>query len=177
MTLAASRIDTETRITGGTPSQRAMARWAIGRFEAGGLTLPPLDVRFHTARTGCYGRLGYYVDGTVDVCGVHVNQMSRRTLLHEMAHGWVESNVSPDQRARFLHLRRLRTWNDHGVDWEQRGFEHAAEIMSWALCDQGTGTQLPSVPLNSPDQLADAYKLLTGRPLPGLTAGRITPSA
>lgn len=67
-------------------------------------------------------------------------------------------------------LRQLDTWNDHGADWEERGTEHAAEIISWALCDQGTGTHLPSVPRNDPAQVAEAYLLLTGLPLPELTA-------
>jgi hypothetical protein len=169
LTLAMSRIDTGTRITGGSPGQQAMARWAIGRFEAAGLSLPSVEIRFHPTPKGCNGRLGFYSDSAADLCGVHVNLMARRTLLHEMAHGWVESTVSADLKARFLRLRQLESWNDHGVDWEERGTEHAAEIISWAICDQGTGTNLPSVPRNGLDQLADAYELLTGRPLPELS--------
>jgi hypothetical protein len=166
MTLAMNRIDTETRISGGTPAQQAMARWAVGRFEAEGLTLPSLEIRFHRSRNGCEGRMGGYSNGTADLCGEHVNWMSRRTLLHEMAHGWVEATVSADLKARFLRLRQLETWSDHDVDWEERGTEHAAEIISWALDDQGTGTHQPSVPRNDPAQLAEAYLLLTGRALP-----------
>jgi hypothetical protein len=168
-TLVVGRIDAETKITGGTPVQREMAHWAIGRFEAAGLSLPTLEIRFHPTPNGCGGRLGGYADGTVDLCGVHVNLMSRRTLLHEIAHGWVGSTVSADLKARFLELRQLESWNDPGVDWQERGTEHAADVISWALCDQGTGTQLPSIPRNAPDQLADAYQLLTGRPLPELS--------
>ena len=169
MTLV-SRIDTETKITGGTPAQRTMARWAIGRFEAAGLSLPSLEIRFHPTPIGCGGRSGGYSDGTADLCGVHVNLMSRRTLLHEMAHGWVGSTVSAGLRARFLRLRQLESWNDQSLDWDERGTEHAADIISWALCDQGTGIHLPSIPRNDLDQLADGYELLTGRPLPELSA-------
>ena len=175
MTLAMNRIDMETRVTGGTPAQQAMARWAVGRFEAGGLRLPSLEIRFHRSSNGCEGRMGGYSNGTADLCGEHVNWMSRRTLLHEMAHGWVEATVSADLKTRFLRLRQLETWNDHASDWEERGTEHAAEIISWALDDQGTGIRLPSVPLNSPEQLADAFELLTGHPLPELAA-QMTPS-
>lgn len=166
MTLTASRIETRTEVTGGTPAQQAMARWAVGRFEAGGLRLPSLEIRFHRSRNGCEGRTGGYSNGTADLCGEHVNWMSRRTLLHEMAHGWVEATASSDLKARFLRLRRLETWNDNHVDWEERGTEHAAEIIGWALCGQGTGTARPSIPRNDPVQLAAAYELLTGRPLP-----------
>jgi hypothetical protein len=79
--------------------------------------------------------------------------------------GGVESKVSADLKDRFLRLRQLESWNDHGGDWEARGTEQAAEILSWALDDQGTGTRLPSIPMNDPRQLAEGYELLTGRPL------------
>jgi hypothetical protein len=166
LTLAMSLVETETRITGGTPAQQAMARWAVGRFEVGELRLPSLEIRFHRSRNGCEGRMGGYSNGTADLCGEHVNWMSRRTLLHEMAHGWVDANVSADLKARFMRLRQLETWSDHAVDWEERGTEHAAEIISWALDGQGTGMHLPSVPRNDPHQLAEAYELLTSAPLP-----------
>lgn len=169
LTIAMTWVDTETKITGGTPAQQEMARWAIGRFETAGLSLPSLEIRFHPTPNGCDGRLGGYAGGTVDLCGVHVNLMSRRTLLHEIAHGWVGATVSADLKARFLRLRQLESWNDPRVDWQERGTEHAADIISWALCDQGTGTQLPSIPRNAPDHLADGYELLTGRPLPQLS--------
>jgi hypothetical protein len=166
LTLGAAVPKTGITVAGGTPPQQAMAEWAVGRFVAGGLSLPPLEIRFHPTRDGCRARLGYYLDGAVDLCGTHTNQMARRTLLHEMAHGWVESNLSEAGRDRFLELRALSTWNDHTVAWEERGFEQAAEIMSWALGDQGTGILRPSIPRNSLEQLTDAYELLTGNPLP-----------
>jgi hypothetical protein len=166
LTLAMSNVDTETRITGGTTAQQGMARWAVGRFEQNALMLPSLEIRFHRSTNGCEGRMGGYSNGTADLCGKYVNWMSRRTLLHEMAHAWVDANVSADLEARFMRLRQLETWDDHRADWEERGTEHAAEIISWALDGQGTGTHRPSIPGNEPIQLAEAYELLTGRPLP-----------
>lgn len=166
LTVAMNGVDTETRITGGTPAQQAMARWAVGRFTAGELDLPSLEVRFHQDRRGCDGRSGLYRNGAADICGVHVNWMSRRAVLHEMAHAWVETNVSADLEARFLRLRQLETWDDHAVEWEARGTEHAAEIISWALDGQRTGIEQASIPRNDPAQLAAAYELLTGHPLP-----------
>jgi hypothetical protein len=102
----------------------------------------------------------------VDLCGIHTNELSRRTVLHEMAHAWVDAHVSAGLEERFLRLRQLETWNDHDAGWEERGSEHAAEIIEWALAGQGGGTELPSIPDNDPQQLAEAYRLLTGRPLP-----------
>lgn len=155
-------------IVAGTPEQREMVRWAVSRFEAEGLTLPRLEIRFHPSRNGCSGRLGYYHDGVADICRVHTDQMASRELLHEMAHGWLDVNASGSERERFLALRGLATWNDSGVEWEERGFEQGAEIMAWALGDQGDGILMPSIPDNDPDQLAVAYRRLTGRPLPEL---------
>lgn len=167
--LAAGRAD-GIAIRGGTSAQRAMARWAIDRFASAGLPLPPLEIRFHREVSGCDDRLGSFEDGVANFCGVHANSMSRRTMLHELAHGWVDARVPGDLRERFMRLRQLETWNDHRVEWEGRGTEHAAEIIGWALNGHGDGTDLASIPNNTPSKLAVAYRLLTGRPLP-LLAG------
>jgi hypothetical protein len=166
MTLGAGHPNWGITIIGGTPAQRAMARWAEARYSAAGLALPPLEVRFHVDRSGCHERLGYYLDGVASICGTHADRMARRTLVHEMAHGWIESNLSGAEGVRFLELRGLRSWNDPWVDWEERGFEQAAEIMAWALDDQGTGIHMPSIPDNSRGHLAEGFEFLTGDPLP-----------
>lgn len=163
--LALWRAEDGVAVSGGTPAQREMAQWAIGRFERG-IGVPSLEIRFHRDRAGCEGRLGLHRDGTAHLCGIHVNDLSRRDLLHEMAHAWVDAHVSAPLKIRFLRLRQLETWNDHSVDWEARGTEHAAEIIGWAVAGQPGGTGMPSIPMDDPRQLADAYELLTGRPLP-----------
>jgi hypothetical protein len=155
-------------VVGGTVEQHAMTAWAVQRFEEVGLTLPVLEVRFHEGREACRGHLGFYLEGVVDVCREHTNLWASRELLHEMAHGWLDTNMSPEDRARFLKLRQIRTWNDQAVIWDERGFEHGAEIMAWAIGDQADGIYTPSIPDNDPLQLAAAYRMLTGDPLPEL---------
>lgn len=167
--LVADRPASGITIVGGTAEQQAMARWAVARFAAADLQLPPLQIRFSADRSDCEGRLGYYRDRVASECGTHTDRVARRRILHEMSHGWVEANLSEEDRARFLELRRLRSWNDDSVEWSERGTEHAAEIMSWALHDQATGIRMPSIPDRSPDQLSDAYEFLTGSPLPELS--------
>jgi len=162
-----------TVIIGGSNAQRATAVWALTRFAADGLALPPLAILFQVSESKCGGSLGSYADGTITVCGSRVTRMTRRTVLHEMAHAWTNSHLTAHQQARFLESRALSTWNDAGVPWEERGFEQAAEMMSWALCDQGTGYLRPLIPNNSVDQLTDGYELLTGKPLPRLGTRRI----
>ena len=153
-------------IAGGSDEQRTMAEWAVGRFEAAGLELPPMEIRFHTDREACYGRIGYHLEDVAHLCLMHATTDSSRTVLHEMAHGWLEANVTGIERDLFLQLRGLRNWNDKGFDWEQRGTEQGAEIIEWALGEQGDGTMLPSIPNNTPVEIRAAYQVLTGNALP-----------
>ena len=164
--LAGWRAGAGVAIEGGSPAQRAMTLETSDRFRETGLGEPTVRIRFHDAREACDGRTGRALNGTVDLCGIHTNELSRRTVLHEMAHAWIDAHVSVGLEERFLRLRQLETWNDHDAEWEQRGSEHAAEIVEWALAGQGLGTELPSIPDNDPPQLAEAYQLLTGGPLP-----------
>jgi hypothetical protein len=160
------RVDAGITISGGTRAQQAMVRWAEDRFADAGIGVPSLEVLFHRDRSGCEDRLGLFEDDVVHICAIYVNDMSRRDLLHEMAHGWVASHVSVSLENRFLRLRHLETWNDHDVEWEARGTEHAAEIIGWAVGGQPDGIWRPSIPMNDRPQLAAAYELLTGHPLP-----------
>jgi hypothetical protein len=164
--LAGWRAGSGVAIEGGTPGQREMTLEAAGRFREAGIGEPTVRIHFHDDREACDGRTGRSWNGTVDLCGIHTNDLSRRTVLHEMAHAWLDSHVTAGLEERFLRLRQLERWNDHDDEWEQRGSEHAAEIVEWALAGQGTGTELPSIPDNDPPKLAEAYELLTGRPLP-----------
>ena len=164
--LAGWRAGSGVAIAGATPAQRAMTLEAANRFREAGLREPTVRIRFHDDREACDGRTGRSWNGTVDLCGIHTNELSRRTVLHEMAHAWMDAHVTAGLEERFLRLRQLERWNDHDDEWEQRGSEHAAEIVEWALAGQGTGTELPSIPDNDPPQLAEGYELFTGRPLP-----------
>lgn len=160
-------------VVGGTPAQQQLASWAIDRYETAGLVLPRTEIRFHDDATGCRGRLGYYEAGVVDLCSSHLDGIASRTIVHEMAHGWLEANLTAEDRERFLDLRALTTWNDPDADWDDRGFEQAAEIMAWAVGDQQDGIGAPSFANNSRPELAAAYRALTGRPMPQLEPGML----
>src|SRR5262245_12993765 len=164
--LAGWRAGSGVEIEGGTPAQRTMTEQAAERFREAGLGEPTVMIRFHEERDACDGRTGRSYGQTVDLCGIHTNELSRRTVLHEMAHAWIDAHVTAGLEERFLRLRQLDRWNDHSDGWEQRGTEHAAEIIEWALAGQGSGIDLPSIPDNDPSGLAEGYQLLTGRPLP-----------
>jgi hypothetical protein len=166
--LGAGPSGARVTVTATTPASERLATWAVTRYASAGLDLPSLEIRFHDDPSDCHGRLGYYEDGVVDVCHEHLDGLAARTIVHEMAHGWLEANLTAADRERFLNLRGLSNWNDRSADWDQRGYEQAAETMAWAIGDQADGIFAPSFANNSPLELAAAYRTLTGRPLPSL---------
>jgi hypothetical protein len=141
------------------PAHMELARWAVARFENAGLKAPAVEIAFHTDAAGCGDHFGYAKGGRVDICTVLVNEMTRRNLLHEMGHIWIDENVDEALRERFLERRGLLAWNASTVPWEERGYEHGAEIMAWAL---GTGILTAQIPDHDPVQLAVGFELLTG---------------
>jgi hypothetical protein len=145
--------------------QIKMARWAAWRFEIAQLDVPEVEVHFHDDPAGCYGYLGYAKGGRVDLCTTLVNVMSRRALLHEMGHIWLDEHIDASEQARFLELRGLRSWNSRDVPWNLRGYEHGAEVFAWAL---GERIITPSIPDNEPEKLELAFRMLSGRELPEL---------
>jgi hypothetical protein len=147
-----------------TPQQLELARWAVERFEIAGLEPPSVEIRFHADPSGCAGHLGFARRSQVDVCTTLLNAMTRRALLHEMSHVWLDQNVSLSTRTRFLEIRGLVSWNSYEDPWRVRGYEQAAEILSWAIGEPILSAQIPD---NSPARLTAAFELLTrGLPLP-----------
>lgn len=152
------------RVFGADDEHQRLVRWAFGRYEHAGLEVPPIDVHFHPDTSGCYGHIGSQLGRRVDVCVVIVSEIARDALLHEMGHAWIDENVSAPVRDRFMAMRGLHAWNDQSVIWDERGFEHAAETLAWAL---GHRYLAPGIPDHDPDRLTAAFELLTmGLPLP-----------
>ena len=158
-------IRPNVEVTGAT-EQRAMARWAVERFEIAGLEPPEVEIAFHRGLSGCGGHLGFARQGQVDVCTTLVDPIARRALLHEMGHVWLDQNVSAPERERFLEVRGLHAWNDPSDTWALRGYEQGAEIMAWALGERILTSQIPD---NEPIQLARGFELLTGSAPPAYT--------
>jgi hypothetical protein len=144
-----------------------LADWALGRFEQAGLKLPPLSIAFHDEKEACSGHYGFYRPSTparIDICGFNRNRFlvtPKRTMLHELAHAWLDENLDDETRHRFLELRSLDAWNETSGPWESRGFEHAAEIITWGLIDEELS--LAKIGDGTPRDLAAAYELLTSR--------------
>lgn len=156
-------VGSNIRVFGGDPEHVRLVRWAAARYETRGLGVPTVDVHFHSDTSGCYGHVGSELGGRVDVCVVIVFELGRETLLHEMGHVWIGENVTDSVRERFLEMRGLRAWNETTVPWDDRGFEHGAEIIAWSL---GNRSMAPSIPDRDPVRLAAGFELLTATPVP-----------
>ncbi len=101
-----------------------------------------------------------------------INLTTQHTVLHEMAHAWSETNDGEAVRARFMALRHLDTWNSWDEPWQDRGWEQAAEIISWTIGDRILS--LWSIPDLEPAQILAAYTMLTGRRPPAVNRPRLT---
>ena len=156
-------IGRHVEVTNATRGQLELVAWAVGRFQAAGLTAPSVRIAFHEDPSCCGEHLGFARGDRVDVCTTLVNAMTRRTLLHEMGHVWLDQHTSPSTRSGFLALRGLSSWNSSTDPWELRGFEQGAEIVAWALGERILTAQIPD---NGPSQLTRAFEMLVGRSLP-----------
>jgi hypothetical protein len=141
-------------------AREALLDWAIKRYRAAGLLLPPVRVAFHADSTGCRGNVGYQVNGLIDLCvRLALESGPERIVLHELAHAWCDEHLTDAARIRFMASRRLSSWNGSTADWKQRGYEQAAEIIAWGL---GEKTIHPLIEgANDPDALTAGFRMLT----------------
>lgn len=141
-------------------AHEALLDWAIKRYRAAGLVLPPVRVAFHTGTDGCRGNVGYQVNGLIDLCvRLAMEAGPERIVLHELAHAWCDEHLTDAARIRFMQSRRLTSWNGSTADWRQRGYEQAAEIIAWGLGEWTLHPQIDGA--NDSDTLAAGFRLLT----------------
>lgn len=154
--------------------QQVLVEFALERFARANLELPPeLQIIFPDDQSECLGYGGLYVRSKIEV---RICRPSDTTMLHELAHAWIETTLNDAEREAFLDLRQLDTWTG-GSEWDRRGAEQAAEVLTWALMDRDItfrwldpgldNTWVETYRLlkfgnSSHDELATAYKMLTG---------------
>ena len=149
-----------------------LAEWAHRRFASAGLHLPAVVVEFPTDPDRCGGNMGIAVHGEdrprIVICADGASDtVVKRTLLHELAHVWADTQLDETTVARFLEFRDLEAWAEGR--WGDRGSEHAAEIVTWALMDR----ELTMLTLedHDPAGLAEGYRVLTGHEVPSGRTG------
>ena len=118
------------------PGQQQMAEWALDRYAAAGFDLPPLVIRFQGRElSDCGGSLGKaYLDQ--DPIEIRMCWSSEFILLHELAHVWEAHNVAASKHEPFMAMRDgVVSWAGLDVEWDERGREHAANVIAWGLLE------------------------------------------
>jgi hypothetical protein len=103
---------------------------ALDKFAAAGWPITNTEIRFDEDE--CVGAVGFHAEEK----GHHVIVMctdAEWTLLHELGHVWSDLYLSEDQRAEWVERRGVDSW--HEGDWQDRGTEHAADIIAFGLFD------------------------------------------
>lgn len=176
-TVAVGRTRIEVRH--GTDGLEQGIGWALGRFEQAGLAPPPVtSVAFDPYDPCCDEALGLatFTGATTDVLvcgdaeslcdedGCLTDRPSRRLLLHELAHAWLNAYADESTQDAFTDLMGLPTWDDTTEPWAFRGIEWAAETLAWGLHDQPVGMFQFGDP--SCATLTEGFALLTGHDAP-----------
>ena len=150
----------------------AAYEWTQNLFTAAGFEFPTAIVEFHRDDEACGGARGRTRFGAADetatilVCATHHNPevediWRQRTLLHELAHAWVDQNVDEAPTAAFMELRGTEVWSAREQAWQDRATEHAAEILMWGIQDGDYEVDF-RIDNTGCEQLSSGYELLTG---------------
>lgn len=164
--ITADPATTPVLVFDGLAGDLERAEWAFEQFSAANMDFPNLELRFSSDPQACAGNAGLHrsrgAEHLVSICN---SDQARRhlTVLHELAHVWAADNVDDSTRSAFLEARGLRQWNGTDVAWENKGTEHAAEIIAWGVnnrpCRLVPRAQIGERDLND---LSAQFELLTG---------------
>ena len=162
-------------IHNGTPALEALVWWAASRFAEAGLVFPPVStITFTHYSDFCddvHGR-SIWSETSIDLflcwtesqvcldadCKVR-STPARRTVLHELAHAWMITNLDDDTRGEFTELVGLESWDGSETEWEAKAREHAADTIAWGLFDAPLEIIICRV---GHEELTERFELLTG---------------
>ncbi len=137
------------------------ARWALGRFSAVGLVLPPVEFWMHADRVSCDPRrdvppVAFMMvrDGRSIVfsCG------TRFTLLHELGHVFGATHFDDAQREAFTSMRDADGWR--ADEWTRSADEHLADVIACGLHPEHIRPSRTKP--NDDASLAAAFEFATG---------------
>ena len=168
--------DLEIEVYNGTPDLERLITWSFDQFRAHGLGTPTVRrVTFHGNQVDkCEGVVGLVLDDAVTLCfdpdAACVDRActtwdvwAKRTALHELAHAWMAEHLTTEVIERFQTATAMPTWSSPTHPWGERGFELAAETITWAMMDQSVRVN-PKLGPRSCTELARYYEILTGSP-------------
>lgn len=147
---APTSLATETKAMLGeisplTAAQSDLVAATHERFSAAGLSVPSNVVpSFHDSTDACGGNLGLFTTENgaprVRICWSHENpgielRLQEQVLVHELAHAWADENLDDTSRAAFVEFTGAGSWDRVATDWQDRGTERTADLITWALLD------------------------------------------
>lgn len=149
-------------------------RLASGLFTAHDLGAPVVtSVTFDPDDRFCETHAGRYdaTDSSVLICldvdtlirgdAAPLHPRERALLIHELAHAWMQTHTTAEQREAFMDLMGCGSWDDGGERWHRRGTEVAAETFVWALTDAEIWPR--SIASRDVADLQAGFELLTER--------------
>ena len=156
-------VSEATVTVGATDFQVARLELAVDRFEALGLLLPPVEVRFDS-NDGCGGGKGRFSTETspwaIQICSPEAGFVYE----HELAHAWERANLSDEIRQSFMEQNGYTVWRSHDVPWNERAVEGIALVIQQGI----SGLPLPpALGSDAVDRLR-SFESLTGQPDPRL---------
>ncbi len=151
----------QTSVVADDAQQHEMAMSAVERFGMAGLDLPPVILEFDGPNQAACGGAPARTSITAESNLIRLCWTDEFILLHELAHVWVSFNVRPAQHEPFMAMRNdVQLWASSQVPWEQRGCEHAANVIAWGLLEDPY--PISRTYPNDPAALRSAFVLLTG---------------
>lgn len=145
------------------PVAADLQAWALDRNARAGLDLPEVEIHIHDDLAFCEGNFGLHLAGAgasrIDIC-TDPQVDPRWIILHELGHAWASFNLSDGHRVGLVAVRGLDSWNDQDALWNERGTEHAAEILAWGLAETFS---LPGrIADHDLARVTEAFRFLTG---------------
>lgn len=176
LTSAITASGTSIDVRNSTAGLDRLLEWGLSRFEQAGLDHPRLTkVVFSSHVAECdsvAGRAHAGDDGwdllictseeeaCEDTSCTTFELRARHTILHELAHVWMDDHLDDDAQEAFLEFVGLDDWLGTDRRWVERGIEHAAEMIAWGLLDSNMYVLRLGGP--STDHLTEGFELLTG---------------
>ena len=125
-----------------TPIRSALLDEAMSLFDERGLELPEFEIAFSEVRQDCGG---YWGVTTGNPPRIRVCVELLWVVVHELAHVWLQRNLTDGDEREFVAGVGLSHWNDHSEPWKSRGVEQAAFIIQTNLMGKTSNTDSPTM--------------------------------
>ena len=121
-----------------------------------------MALHLHRDEGACQGHRGIF---NGDLMRVDVCDAGPLVVLHELAHAWTHVRVNGTQEDAYVQAGEFGAWTSPETPWNERGMEHAADTIAWALQEQPIRMLVEDGPIAERNEF---FRMLTGRDAPRL---------